>query len=46
MVIANEVSVKVKTKSTFQYDYFPGFLLCLKMHNLQTIETPNQAKNN
>ena len=28
--VANEVSVKVETKNTFKYDYFPGFLLCLK----------------
>ena len=29
-MIAKEVSVNVKTKNIFKYDYFPGFLLCLK----------------
>ena len=29
-MIAKEASVNVKTKSTFKYDYFLGFLLCLK----------------
>ena len=28
--VATEVSVNVKTKNSFKYDYFPGFLLCLK----------------
>ena len=28
--VAKEFSVDVKTKNTFKYDYFPGFLLCLK----------------
>ena len=44
-MIAKEVSVNVKTKNIFKYDYFPGFLLCLKKHNLQTIETPKKLKN-
>ena len=25
-MVAQEVSVNVKTKNTFKYDYFPGFL--------------------
>ena len=29
-MVAKEVSVNVKIKNTFKYDYFPGFLLCLK----------------
>ena len=29
-MIAKEDSLKVTTKSTFKYDYFPGFVLCLK----------------
>ena len=29
-MVANEVFVIVKTKNTLKYDYFPGFLLCLK----------------
>ena len=29
-MIAKEDSLNVKTKSTFKYDYFPRFLLCLK----------------
>ena len=29
-MIAKEVSLNVQTKNTFKYDYFPGFLLCLK----------------
>ena len=38
-MVAKEFSVNIRTKNTFKYDYFPGFLLCLEMHNLQTIET-------
>ena len=30
LMVASEVSVDVKTKNTFNYDYFPDFLLCLK----------------
>ena len=30
LMVAIEVSVDVKTKNTFKYDYFPDFLLCLK----------------
>ena len=45
LMVAKKVSVDVKTKNTFKYDYFPGFLLYLKMHNLKTIETPKEAKN-
>ena len=29
MVAKEEVSVNVKTKNSFKYDYFRGFLLCL-----------------
>ena len=29
-MVADEVSVNVKTKNTFKYDYFLGFPLCLK----------------
>ena len=29
-MVVKEVSVNVKTKNTFKYDYFPGFLLYLK----------------
>ena len=29
-MVEKEVSVKVKTKNTFKYDYFPIFLLCKK----------------
>ena len=29
-MIASEVADNLKTKNTFKYDYFPGFLLCLK----------------
>ena len=29
-MVANEVSVNVKAKNNFKYDYFPRFLLCLK----------------
>ena len=29
-MVAKEVSVNVKTKNTFKYNYFPGFLLCLE----------------
>ena len=29
-MVAKEVSVNVKTKNIFEYDYFPGYLLCLK----------------
>ena len=42
-MVVEEVSVNVKTISTFKYDYFPGFLLDLKIHNLQTIETPKKG---
>ena len=28
-MVVKEVSVNVKTKNSFKYDYFPGFLLCL-----------------
>ena len=41
---ANEVSVNIKTKNTFKYDYFPDFYF-RKMHNLQIIETPKKARN-
>ena len=44
-MVSKEVSVNVKTKNTLKYDYFPGFLLCLKMHNLQTIGIPKRLKN-
>ena len=30
LVVAHQVSVNVKSKNTFKYDYFPDFLLCLK----------------
>ena len=30
LVVANEVSVNVKTNNNFKYDYFPVFILCLK----------------
>ena len=36
-MVATELSISVKTKNTFKYDYFPVFLLCPKMHDLQTI---------
>ena len=36
-MVAAEFSINVKNKNTFKCDYFPGFLLCPKMHNLQTI---------
>ena len=29
-MVAKEISIDVKTKNTFKYDYFPGFQLCLK----------------
>ena len=29
-MVANEVSVIIKTKNTFKYDYFPSFLLYLE----------------
>lgn len=29
-MIAKEVTISVKTKITFKFDYFPRFLLCLK----------------
>ena len=47
-MFVEEVSVKSKTKHTFKYDYFPGFLLYLKyiMHyNLHTTETSKKAEN-
>ena len=44
-MVVREISVNVKTINTFKYDYFPGFLLNLKIHNLNTIETPKKAKN-
>ena len=43
-MVANEVSVKVKTKNTFKYDYFPSFLLCLKNAQFTTIKTPKKAE--
>ena len=30
LVVANEVSVNVKTNNNFKYDYFSVFILCLK----------------
>ena len=30
VMVASKVSIKLKTKNTFQYDYFPDFLLCLE----------------
>ena len=36
---AKEISINVKTKNTFKYDYFPVSLIYQKMHNLETIET-------
>ena len=30
LMVAKEVSVYVKTKNNFKYDYFPDFLLCLQ----------------
>ena len=36
-MITKDASVNVEAKDTFKYDYFSGFLLCLKMHNLNTI---------
>ena len=44
-MVAKQVSVNVRTQNTFKYDYFPGSLLCLKIHNLQTIETPKMLEN-
>ena len=38
-MVGRKVSLNVKTKTTLKYDYLPGFLLCHKTHNLQTIET-------
>ena len=29
-MIAKEVTINAKTKITFKFDYFSGFLLCLK----------------
>ena len=29
-MVTTGVSVNVKTKTTFKYDYLPGFILCLK----------------
>ena len=29
-MVARDVSANVKTKNIFKYDYFSGFLLCLK----------------
>ena len=29
-MVGKEISINVKTKNTFEYDYFPGFQLCLK----------------
>ena len=43
-MVANEVSVNVKTKNAFKYDYF-SFPIVWKMHNLQIIETLKKAKN-
>ena len=43
-MVAKKVSINIKTKNTFKYDYFPGLLLYLKMHNLQTIETPPKKR--
>ena len=43
---AKEVSIIVKTKTTFKYDYLSGFvIMSQKMRNLQTIETLKMAKN-
>ena len=44
-MVGRKVSLNVKTKSTLKYDYLPGFLLCHKTDNLQTIETLKKAKN-
>ena len=30
LIVAKEVSVNVKTKTSLKYNYFPGFLSCLK----------------
>ena len=43
-MVAKEISVNVKTKNTSKYNYFLGFLLFLKIRNLQTIETPKNAR--
>ena len=32
-----------KTKTSLKYNYFPGSYHVLKMHNSQTIETPEKA---
>ena len=41
-MVSKGISVNVKTKNTFKYDYLRGFLICLK--NAQTIETLKQTK--
>ena len=43
-MVAKEVSVNVKTKNSFKYDYLPGFFYAWKIYNLLTIETPKKAK--
>ena len=43
-MVPKEVSVNVKTKNTFKYHYYSGFLFCLKNTYLQTIEIPKKAK--
>ena len=29
-MVGTKLPINVQTKNTFQYDYFPDFLLCLK----------------
>ena len=43
-MVPKEVSVNVKTKNTFKYHYFSGFLFCLINTYLQAIEIPKKAK--